>query len=316
MQVINESAAIQSASRSVEIAARVVDLTTPTSVWATLRAVGSGSFRWLPMRPTNGYEYRAVLPADSLAEGRYEYGIVVAKSDSVTTFPAGVHSRPGDWNFRGETFWTLGLVSPSTALSLFEPLEDVPRLTFTRIGDAGRRGIFRVTTSPQTGAAAFHFELPVFNGRGLRDYTASLVVKDRLRARQADLARARELRVRLRGLGSHQQLHLTLVERDGTSWSAPVPTDSSRGEFRVPLDSFRIARAVLLPQGFPGDWNYWVGPASGRGTSNDRMRLADVERLQLSLRDEAGMTLSPGQYGVEIESILLVFDQYGGRAYE
>ena len=95
-----------------------------------------------------------------------------------------------------------------------------------------------------------------------------------------------------------------------------MSTDSSREEFRVPLDSFRIARAVLLPQGFPGDWNYWVGPASGRGTSNDRMRLADVERLQLSLRDEEGMTLSLGQYGVEIESILLVFDQYGGRSYE
>jgi len=33
-----------------------------------------------------------------------------------------------------------------------------------------------------------------------------------------------------------------------------------------------------------------------------------VERLQLSLRDEEGMTLSPGGYGVEIESILLAFD--------
>ena len=308
VRVINESAEIQSTSRPVEITARVVDLRPPTAVRLALQAVGSGYFRWLPMRLVSGYEYRAELPSDSLQEGRYEYGIVVSQGDSVTTFPAGVHTRPGDWDFRGESFWRLAVVRPSTALPLFEPLVDVPRLAFTRIGDAGRRGIFRLVTAGPSATAAFHLELPVFSGRGLRDYTASLVVSDRLTARRTDLSRARALRVRLRGLGPRQRLHVTLVERDGTSWSGVVSTDSSWGEHTIALDSLRPARAVLLPQGFPGDWNYWVGPASGRGTPNDRIRVADVERLQLSLRDEEGMTLSPGGYGVEIESILLAFD--------
>jgi hypothetical protein len=199
-------------------------------------------------------------------------------------------------------------VKSTTAVSLFQPLADAPRLAFTRIGDAGRRGIFRTLTSPVSGNALFHLELPVFNGRGLPDYTASLVLDDRLTGRRADLARAQGIRVRLRGLGTRQQLHLTLVEHDGTSWSTAIAVDSTWQDCTIPLTDLRVARAVLLPQAFPGDWNYWIGPAAGRGTPNDRPHLGDLERLQLSLRDEPGMTLSPGSYGVEIESVVLTFD--------
>ena len=307
LAVLNLSGATQSTSRPVEIVARIVDLAPPRDVRLVLRAVGSGFFRWWPMQMAGAYEYRATIPADSLAEGRYEYAIVVSTRDSVTTFPSRLRGRPGEWNFRGEEYWPLAVVNQTTTLSLFEPLADAPRLAFTRIGDAGRRGIFRTVTARASGAPLFHLELPVFSGHGLRDYTASVVVTQRLTGREADLDKARGLRVRLRGLGPRQQLHVTLVERDGTSWSTAITTDSSWHERVIPLDSLGIARSVLLPQAFPGDWNYWIGPATGRGGPNDHLQLARVERLQLSLRDE-GQTLSPGSYGVEIESILITFD--------
>jgi hypothetical protein len=63
----------------------------------------------------------------------------------------------------------------------------------------------------------------------------------------------------------------------------------------------------LLPEGFPGEWNYWVGPAAGRGGATDRPRLEHVERLQLSLRREDGVAAKPGSYGVEVEWIALGF---------
>ena len=75
----------------------------------------------------------------------------------------------------------------------------------------------------------------------------------------------------------------------------------------VPLTDFTIGRGVLLPEGFPGEWNYWVRPAAGRGSSGDRPRLDRVERLQLSLRREDGVAVTPGGYGVEVESISLGF---------
>jgi hypothetical protein len=145
---------------------------------------------------------------------------------------------------------------------------------------------------------------------GLADYTASLAISDRIRARKETIATATELRMRLRGLGPHQLLHITLMEDDGTSWSAAVPVDGTWSEPTLPLAAFVLGRGVLLPEGFPGEWNYWVGPAAGRGGPGDRPQLDRVERLQLSLRREDGITVTPGSYGVEVESLVLSF----GRA--
>ena len=308
VQIVNETPGTQSTSRPIEITARVVDSAPPRSVTLALRPRGGASFRSYVMKPAIGYDYRATIPDDSLRDGRYEYAVLAEWGDSAATFPGGVHARPWDWNFEARELWQLDVVPPSTALVLFDPGADVEQLAFTRIGDSGRRGLFRLSTSTRSGTPIFHFELPVVDHAGLEDYTASLAVEERIAARRDDIAAARGLRVRLRGLGPWQDLHITLVERDGTSWSAVVSVDSAWAERTILLPDFKLARSVALPQGFPGTWNYWVGPASGRGGPGDRLRLGDVERLQLSLRGRSGVTLEAGRHGVEIESIALVFD--------
>src|SRR5204863_6977132 len=79
--------------------------------------------------------------------------------------------------------------------------------------------------------------------------------------------------------------HVTLMEDDGTSWSAPITMDSTWREQSVPLSAFTIGRGVLLPEGFPGEWNYWVGPASGRGGPGDRPRSEEHTSELQSRRD-------------------------------
>jgi hypothetical protein len=94
------------------------------------------------------------------------------------------------------------------------------------------------------------------------------------------------------------------MESDGTSWTTAITVDSSWSEPAIPLASFAIGRGVLLPQGFPGEWNYWVGPATGRGGAGDHLRLDHLERIQFSLR---GRGEAVGGYGVEIEWVNLEF---------
>jgi hypothetical protein len=81
--------------------------------------------------------------------------------------------------------------------------------------------------------------------------------------------------------------------------------DSAWGEKSLPLAGFAAGRGVLLPQGFPGAWSYWVEPAAGRGGAGDRPRLERIERLQLSLRREEGVRAKAGEYGVEVEWVVL-----------
>ena len=286
----------------------------PDSVVLFLRAAADPEYRRLPMRHAAGYEYAAVVPPESLQVGPHQLVIALFRGRSATSFPAGTDQRPTDWNFLVHSSWPLEVVSPRTSLRLFDPAADVSRLTFTRIGDAGRRGLFSVGVAEPTGRPVFQLALPVDStGWSPADYAASLTVVDRVRAREETIAGARAVRLRLRGLGPRQVLHVTLMEDDGTSWTSALTVGRVWGEVTLPVAGFAISRGVKLPQGFPGEWNYWVAPAERRGGRGDRPRLERVERLQLSLRRADGKRITPEGYGVEVEWVSLDFGGESGR---
>src|SRR6184192_3288612 len=192
------------AGRDAELQARVVDGTPPDSGVLFIRptAGGGGSYRGFAMHPARGYVYAVSIPAAALREGPYEFVITLFRGDSGVTFPGGLHLRPTDWDYYGRATWKLDVVGPQTPLRLFDPGRDAARLAFTRIGDAGRRGLFHLPFSGVTGQPVFRYELPVTaSGEGLADYTASLVIKERISARQETMAGADALHLRLRGLG-------------------------------------------------------------------------------------------------------------------
>jgi len=152
----------------------------------------------------------------------------------------------------------------------------------------------------------FRFTLPVdSSGWSPPDYTASLAIVERIAARRETINATTALRLRIRGVGAEQHCHLTLMEHDGTSWTVSVSLDSVWKEVSLPLGTFQVGRGVLLPEGFPGEWNYWVRAAAGRGGAGDRLHLDRVERLQISLRPEPGLAIPPGGYGIELEWITL-----------
>lgn len=293
-------------NQPLEMRARVIASERPTSVTLSIRALDWERFQQMPMTRTAGYEYRAVIP-DSLREGLYEFAIAVVSDGAAQTFPGATRQSPADWDFSGRTFWTTRVVRPSTPIALFAPERDAPLMAFTRIGDGGRRGIYRVVASSGSGLPAFHFEFPRIPQGAIEDYTASLIIKDRIAARGDAVAKGVSIVLRARGIAREQPLVVTLVEQDGTSWSAPVALDSAWSEYVVPLTEFKSAASVTLPVGYPGIWNYWVMPAAGRGGAGDVMRLNQVERLQLSLRPKSGTAVRPTPFGVEIESVSLRF---------
>ena len=304
----------QVAGQPFAVAAHVVDSVRPSAVTLWVRPTGTGRFRPYPMQPAAAYEYRAALAAGTLGEGVYEYAISVAHGDSVVTFPEGLHRRPTDWDFDGQQFWTTRVVRPEVALRLFAPAEDAVRMAFTRIGDGGRQGLFRLVPTGVAGAPVFHVELPVAARRPLDDYTASLVVEDRVAARGTSITRASGLTLRARALTAGQRVHVTLVEHDGTSWGAVIALDTAWAEHTVSLADLRPVRSAMLPEGFPGEWNYWLGPASGRGGAGDTLRRAAIERLQLSLRAADVSPAATAPAGVEVESVALTFPSDPPRA--
>lgn len=297
-----------------DIRARVVSGAMPDSVSLWVRPVGRGWFSRFPMRRESAYGWRAGVPADTLGEGPQEVAISVSGRDSTVTFPEGVARHPWAWDFHVNEVWHTSVVRPRTPLRLLVPAEDAGGLAFTRIGDAGRQGIFRIVSSAATGEPVLHLEWPeVPRNEPLDDYTASLVVDRRIASRGASMGSASAVRVRLRGLAPRDAVTISLMERDGTTWSATVVSDTAWTDRIIPLASLRPSRGVQLPLGFPGRWNYWVGPARGRGGAGDHLLPPAIERLQLSLRPfarpSAAATVREPRHGVEVESIVLVFER-------
>lgn len=292
------------AGRAAEFRVRVVGDAMPDSVTVSFRPLGRGWYSGLTLHPAGPDEWAAAAPAGAFREGPHQYSITVHQPGGALTFPGAVPGRPGDWNWHPPASWSFTVAGPGTPLRLFDPGSHAEALVWSRVGDGGRSGRFQVALSEESGEPVLRFTLPEENGASLEDYTASLVVRDGVQARGETIEAATALRVRARGLGGRRTLHLTLMEDDGTSWTAAVPVDTAWSEVGLPLASLRPGRGVLLPQGFPGAWNYWVGPAAGRGNSADRLRLARLERLQLSLRPEDGPAAAGG-HGVEVEWVTL-----------
>ncbi len=256
------------AGRDLSLSARVVGESPPDSVTLFIRRTAGDWYRGHRMAPSAAYQWTATVPGDQLTDGWYEYVITTYHRGSAVTYPEALPLQPWDWNYYGRESWPLSVATAGTPIQVFSPSRDASRLAFTRIGDAGRRGLFRIGLSAATGRPVFRLELPV--GRDsvpVPDYTASLVILDRVRSRGATVRTFDALRVRARAIGAGQRLHLTLMEDDGTSWTTAVTLDSTWTEHTIPLTRFSVGRGVLLPQGFPGEWNYWVGTGgrAGRG---------------------------------------------------
>jgi hypothetical protein len=260
------------ADQPLVFSVNVISATAPREVTLALRAAGKSEFREMPLRSAGGYSYRVELPANTFTPGSLECSLVVREGETSRRFPE-----------NSAASWPTEIVAPDMPLPLFRAT-DVSRCSFSRIGDGIRKGVYQMVPATETEPVAMRLFFPLSKDRALDDYTVSLDVTAQIRARTIAIERAAKVRMIARGSHDGQTVHLTLVEVDGTAWSLPVRLNEGWQTVSVALDRMSIARGVMLPLGFPGRWNYWSPPAEGRGGPGDRLRLTQVQCLQLSFR--------------------------------
>jgi len=296
------------AGDSVSIKADIIDSLPPQDVSLFYRsAKTSRRYHRITMKNTGGYTYEAIIPAERISTGIYYYCISVASGNKPLTYPGMGNTMPWNWDFQGGGLWQFSAIDENTPLSLLNPEKDMEHLAFTRIGDGGRQGVYDVLPGADNGRTAIRLYLPLKTDSSLDDYTMSVPVKEKVIARHAYMQRASGVMIRARAMRADQTVFITLMEADGTSWSATVDLSANWKEFNIPLDRFKPGKGVLLPLGFPERWNYWVDPAQGRGGPEDHIRPEKIERVQLSLRP-AGVKLQEKDPWMEVSLINITFE--------
>ncbi len=266
-----------------------------------------GRFLKISMNNKSGYTYSATIPKEFIAIGLYEYCIAIEQNQSITTYPQKVKTTPDDWGFHENDLWQLKIVNANTPLSLLIPDEDVSKLAFTRIGDGIRHGIYDLDFSETDGQTTFKLFYPESFDKDIGDYSMSLIIKDRIDNRGTDISSAKRIKFPARSEKEGQEIFITLMEADGTSWYKKIILSSDWNTINIPLEEFSIGKGVKLPQGFPERWNYWVEPASNRGKKDDHIQINQIERLQVSIRSSENKQNNTDTW-IELGNINMMFE--------
>jgi hypothetical protein len=261
-------------------------------------------FKKISMKNSDGYTYSAIIPAGEVSEGVYEYCVCVSKNGKNTTYPSQTPQLPTDWDFYTTNQQTFTIVNPNASLCLLNPLKDYERLAFSRTDDLWKTGAFDILPLSDAGEPVLRIFIPSKVENEVSDYSLSLSVKDKIIARGECIRKAKGVSIRVKGCKDGQTAILRLMESDGTTWCSEILVSKNWKDMYLSFDQFKTGKGILLPQGYPGDWNYWIDPAKARGGASDTLNINKIESLQFSFG------LSPQNQShlwMDMSSIELVF---------
>jgi hypothetical protein len=297
------------AGSAIDIRARVANNVLPDEVRLWMRPAGMTSFgKPIAMHRLRGNDYDVVLPADAVSPGLYEYLVSATSGERVSTFPGGEPQQPGVWPFHTDQVWTLRVTPSGTPIRLLDPRHDYSRLSFVRPGEQFRTPFFQIVPGRSDDESALSLALPDLGKDTPARYATVLYVGDAIAARHTDASHAQSLDVTLRAVGgARKSIEVTLIEQDGSAWSAAIVAGSSWSTISVPLAQLRISRSIHIPSPFPGLWNYWRDSPARRGVAGDRLHPENVERLQLTVTASSADGAVEDARGAAVESIKLNF---------
>jgi len=278
-QVSVKTAAEYPTDQTIKIAIQVADSVAQGKVELCGRLEGENEFKRFSAVVSGNYNYQCEIPVGTFTEGLLEFYIDVTTGGKVQRFMIENPEKP-----EKNGYYTAKIIKSDASLVLFNPDADYRQLSFTRIGDNIRHGLFKLLEEPDR-QKALSLSLPLRMDSTLKDYTASLIIKERILSQAAHHPSPKIISFKAKGSHSGTAF-ISLVEADGTTWMKKLELTAEWKEYRISPDELMAGQGVKLPEAFPEQWDYWMAPATGRGGIGDKINLPKVERLLLSLRPE------------------------------
>jgi hypothetical protein len=99
---------------------------------------------------------------------------------------------------------------------------------------------------------------------------------------------------------------ITLTNKDGFSFSAPLTITNVFRDIEIPINDMHSDSALLLPRPYPG-----FLPLRFKGLGTPAFKLADMEKVQLTVGEDVIESEFKKPYSLEVQSIWLESSTHG-----
>lgn len=290
-EVLHEPLAEATSSREIKIAAGIVSAKEPEEVKLWILPHDGKPYA-LAMTQESGYQYAAKIPAKMVKEGFLKYFITVKDDKAIRTFPSGLETSPGDWDFFDNKPYEVRIVTGQSPVTLFNAATDAgqllrPYLKNSQLIPVGKAGEAELLINPEI----------------TDDYSMRYNFRQKTAGRNTDLAAAKKIVFHGRSLNNKPcSIQVALIGKDGSVFGGLIHVEPVNGAYTLPVNELKKVSFVSLPRPYPGFLPYYAD-TNPVGSKPD---LGNVETLQISIGP--GMTTDELKmpHGIAVERVEVV----------
>ena len=232
--------------------------------------------------------------------GIVEYCVAVEMNGRTFTYPGGIETKPGNWDFYSTKFWTAKILADSEAVVLFDPLRDKDDFVFTPYS-RDKRFTLDYKNGSNSGSSSVSINVS-FGSADTIPFALQLSAADLIKTLKDNLSNYKNIIVKARAAKENITFSLNLVTLDGGSYnSEKIHLTNEWQEIEIPLSSFKPGTSFILPFSYPHFLpKFWTnnGP--------QKVDIGNLNFIQI-VSDKSDSVQKDDRFetGFEIESIVL-----------
>lgn len=260
-----------------------------------------GGFRpvLIPMKKTDNYVYKAVIPDSLVKAGILSYSVNAEfENGDIYVYPGGVKGPAFRWDYYNPENYSVKVLPAGSEVQIFSAEADDENVTAFNT-PAVRTGTI---VSGVAGGTRLKIDFPGGNNSGnLQNlpgmiYVMQNYIGETIKSISGYAERYSEICVNAKADGNPVRFDISLVSKDGNAYRAAGIIPSEKSCVVINLKDLEDGSMFLLPRPYPVFLPYWYTSKFKKPLS-----LSDIERVQLMIPAEGNENAA----GFELTSITL-----------
>ncbi|MDP2036742.1 MAG: hypothetical protein Q8L04_05125, partial [Ignavibacteria bacterium] len=266
-----------------------------------VKRLGWHGFKKYSLKNVGAFNYSVDDTTRFNQDGILQYSVSVETEKGIQSFPAGVAKSPEDWDFSHSDLWSINICKPQEPIVLLEANRDQRDLSFPQYIPTMRYSVdYASGTTNEKNSITLKIS---FADKSVIPFGMQLnavkIIQPFISA--MDDYNTVVIKGKENSSGSYG---INLIMNNGKQYSAKFNLAKSWQEVNIPLESFKVDSALILPNSYP---QFLPRISNGKDDEmTSRINLADLEFIQITCeRPNSAAENIPTEVEFNIESVTL-----------